>query len=248
VKIEALQLAYDGHRVFPCGTNKAPLTPHGFKDASRDIETIDTWWTRWPDALIGVPTGAKFVVVDCDLQHPEAQHWYARANLPMTRKHTTRSGGRHVLFQPNDAVTCTAGKVHAHIDTRGLGGFIVWWPATGLEVLHANVLAPVPQFILRALAREPAPPPHYISAPRAIDTPAIAERKLFGVIRTIARAPEGQRNTVTYWGACRMFEMAAAGVITRDEAIGLTVEAAIRSGLPQHEAYRTAISAERGRR
>src|SRR5262249_54894343 len=127
------------------------------------------------------------------------------------------------------------------------GGFIIWWPACDLEALHANVLAPVPQFILRALEKEP-PTVHYLTAPNRIDTPAIAERKLFGVIRTIARAPKGERNNLTFWGANRLLEMADAGFISRDEAIGLTVEAAMRSGLPRHEAYRTAISAANGAR
>jgi len=243
----ALQLAADGYAVFPCGINKQPLTLHGHKEATTNANVIDHWCSCWPNALIGVPTGPKFVVIDCDLHHVEAQQWYGEhcRRLPLTRKHTTRSGGRHLLFAPDDRVRCTTGKIHPHIDTRGRGGFIIWWPATGLEVLHANVLAPVPEFILRALAREPDNLRHLVT-PRRIDTRVQARRKMDGVLRTIARAHEGERNTITYWGANRLLEMAAAGLMSRDDAIALTVEAASRNGLSLKEAFRTAQSALRG--
>src|SRR6266700_2778202 len=37
---------------------KHPRTPHGVKDATTDEATIRDWWTRWPDANIGIATGA----------------------------------------------------------------------------------------------------------------------------------------------------------------------------------------------
>ena len=234
----ALVLARRGLPVFPCKVaDKTPYTTHGFKDASTDPARIRRWWRHWPDALIGVPTGEKFCVIDCDLQHAEAQWWYARANLPLTRKHETRSGGRHLLFQPHEDVKCTAGKLHSHIDTRGRGGFIIWWPVTGLEVLHANVLAPVPEWILRALHK-----PEPRRAPAAVDLDS-APSKIAGIIRAIAGAREGQRNQLCFWGACRLAELAAQQVIARDEAIDIVVEAASRSGLSYAEAVKTARSA-----
>jgi putative DNA primase/helicase len=245
MKDETLRLAAQGHRVFPCQDNKAPLTPNGFKDASSDPDTIGRWWTRWPNALIGVPTGEKFVVLDCDLQHTEAQYWYLRANLPITRTHATRSGGRHLLFAPNDTVKCTAGKIHPHIDTRGRGGFIIWWLAFGFEALHADVLAEVPPFILRALERQRETALCYLAAPAQFDTPESSERKLEGVLRTIAQATEGTRNQVLYWGSCRLAEMTAIGLLSRDTAMALALSAASRSGLPRLEAMRTVKSAFR---
>jgi hypothetical protein len=238
----AQNLAARGHAVFPCRLDKAPLTPCGFKDASTNADTIARWWTTWPDALIGVPTGDKFVVADCDLQHVEAQYWYAHANIPTTRTHVTRSGGRHLLFQPHPEVRCTAGRIHPHIDTRGLGGFVIWWPACGLEVLHAEVLAPVPAFILRSLSRPPALLPSPTSFTPTAET---ASRQLEGIVRTVAQASEGERNNLTFWGACRLAEMAALGLLNRTDAFNIAVEAGGRNGLSRHEVWRTVGSAFR---
>jgi hypothetical protein len=45
----ALRYAELGYRVFPCvpGT-KAPLTEHGFHDASAEPEQIERWWAQHP--------------------------------------------------------------------------------------------------------------------------------------------------------------------------------------------------------
>ena len=94
----ALALAAQGLGVFPCWrSSKKPYTTHGFKDASVDPSVIAGWWARWPDALIGVPTGIKFVVLDADLQHREAQEWYGRANLPLTRNHLYALGALSLM-------------------------------------------------------------------------------------------------------------------------------------------------------
>jgi hypothetical protein len=234
----ALELA--GHvPVFPCKADKSPHTPNGFKGATQDPAQIERWWTRWPDALIGVPTGKKFVVVDVDLQHREAKDWYARANVPATRTHVTRSGGRHVLFLPNDSVRCSAGKIWRHVDTRGEGGFIIWWPASGFEVLHTAVLAPVPDWIIARLRPSERRP--HVRSIELHNVPA----KIGGIIRAITDAREGERNTLVFWGACRLRELADQHILSRDEAFDIVLEAARRTGLPYREAIATARSAFR---
>jgi hypothetical protein len=218
------------------------MTPHGFKDASTDPRSIQRWWTRCPGALIGVPTGENFVVVDVDLQHPQAQEWLATASLPATRTHLTRSGGRHLLFRPHARVRCTAGKIWPHVDTRGHGGFIIWWPACGLDVLHPHMLAPVPDQILQALQ-----PPQTSERPTAgtINIGKNADAKIVGIIRAVASAREGERNQITFWGACRLAELVIQNRIDRSTAIDLIVEAASRTGITRMEALRTVHSAFR---
>lgn len=72
---EALGYAARGWPVFPCDPDtKRPLIGSeakdqgGFKLASRDPAQIREWWVRWPNAMIGVPTGEPVgaFVVDLD--------------------------------------------------------------------------------------------------------------------------------------------------------------------------------------
>jgi Bifunctional DNA primase/polymerase, N-terminal len=239
----ALRLAEKGHAVFPCSREtKAPLIAGGFKNATTDATTIKHWWFQHPDTMIGVATGAKFVVVDADPQHPEAVQWYGRANLPLTRTHTTRSGGRHLLFQADDRVGCSVGKIWRHIDTRGKGGYIIWWPAEGLDVMHEKTLATVPDWIIKRLT---PPAPIYPTPQRSL-TAETAVPKIEGIVRAIASAQDGERNNLLNWGAYRLAELVSQSVLSPDAAASLAIEAARQTGLPYAEACRTVRSAFRG--
>ena len=250
IQAKALALARQGLLVFPCRcVDKRPLTQNGFKDASTDPEVIRNWWALWPRAYIGVPTGDKFVVVDLDLQYPEALTWCENncARLPLTRTHVTKSGGRHLLFKPHDKVGCTTGKIWPHIDTRGLGGYIIWWPACGLDVLHGGALAEVPDWVLKALA---PPPTNIIPFPRPARTSRTgdSDARVQGLVASVANAREGERNSLLFWAAMRVYDMLAGHEIDRlvgANALAALAEAASRTGLPPIEIRRTIASASR---
>ena len=235
----ALRLAARGIEVFPCKVaNKAPLTEYGFKDASTDADTIKAWWCDHPDALIGVPTGIKFVVLDFDFQHSEAQAFYARANLPLTRTHITRSGGRHLLLKPDKRVKCTAGKIgptsiRADSAATSSGG-----PLMALTSCMA-VSWPSAEWVMRRLN-----PAHPQVAPLSL-RPFRSDKDLEPLIRVILRAREGERNTATFWAACRIAEHVRTGQVSPGDMVGIIVEAAGRTGLPHAEAKRIANSALR---
>jgi len=123
---------------------KSPLTLHGLRDASQDAKQIRAWWARWPDALVGVPTGSvsRFVVIDFDQQKADAaaNDWIMdhTEELCATRTHGTLNGGRHYLFRMpegaeyrNGVCLTLAGQKRIGIDVRAEGGYIVWWPLHG---------------------------------------------------------------------------------------------------------------------
>jgi Bifunctional DNA primase/polymerase, N-terminal len=237
----ALELAHRGIPVFPCDPQtKKPFTKNGFKDATADPDQVHLWWTEHPDALIGVPTGEKFVVIDVDLQHADALEWLEdnRQRLPLTRTHSTRSGGKHFLFPSNDKVKCSAGKLGRHVDTRGHGGYIIWWPACGLEVMHGAVFAEVPDWICDALAPPPPPPVTQCFAPRSQPSAALLRAQL----RVLADAKEGERNHALFWVSCRMGEAVRAGTISEAEALVLVTSVGRAVGLLDREILRTARS------
>jgi len=247
-------LARQGVEVFPCKNipadpecHKAPLTIRGFKDASTDEAIIRGWWQCWPDALVGV-VAEKFCAVDVDLQHAAARAWLDqhRHKIPITRTHRTQRGGLHFLFRPHAEVGCSVAILAPHVDTRGQGkGYVIWWPAHGFEVMHREVIAPVPGWIVTAL--RPATPEPAVAA-TSIKRPSnsLVAARLSGIIARAASAQEGERNSVTFWCGCRLAEMVRDQMIGREEAMALLIEAAARSGLPQREILRTARSAFRG--
>ena len=76
----ALKLAALGFKVFPCRNapsenegHKRPLTQHGFKDATTDATQIERWWSKFPEALIGMPTGIVTGIAVLDLDKKKRQ-------------------------------------------------------------------------------------------------------------------------------------------------------------------------------
>jgi len=140
----ALYLAEElGLPVFPCRARekksngrtwgaKSPLTPNGFKDASTNIERISELFEPFPDALIGVPTGAasKLFCIDVD---PRGATWYSQNadRLNARRVHKTHRG-HHLLYRAA-GFGCTTSTLADGVDTRGDGGYVIYWPAHGLE-------------------------------------------------------------------------------------------------------------------
>lgn len=129
----ALRYAELGYRVFPCARGgKAPLTGHGFRDATNDPKQIEHWWDMHPEANIGLVTEG-LVIIDADGEgnpwpgDPERAADLAGAGAIAL----TPRGGRHYFFRQPEGRhwRCTAGRLAPCVDTRGFGGYVLVPPS-----------------------------------------------------------------------------------------------------------------------
>ena len=117
---------------------KHPRTLNGLRDATTDAEQITKWWEMWPEANIGLATGAGLgaIVLDVDPKSGgiETLKAYAeRFGFPNDRVVVrTGSGGFHYFFaHPGGVVANTQGSADrssflgAGLDLRGDGGYVV---------------------------------------------------------------------------------------------------------------------------
>lgn len=138
----ALAHAAAGRPVFPCvnapntDKHKRPLTEHGFKDATTDPDKIRAWWSRHPDALIGMPTGGKYSGLDVvDLDKKKGKDGFAHVQDWETLSPVialTQSGGAHLYYASSGmGVASTADKIASGVDTRGQNAYVILPPSPG---------------------------------------------------------------------------------------------------------------------
>lgn len=242
--------------VFPCvAGGKRPLTKRGFHEASTDPRQITRWWTRWPRANIGVPTGhvSGLDVVDVDVHG--AIRGFAAFELSRREGLTDRwaafvrtpSGGVHAYY-PADPERAQPSwqAARAGIDFRGAGGYVVVPPsiiptdagpcAYALIGSGRGDAVPVDARALRQfLDPRPVLPLAAVPVERVdgIDVERIA--------RWVEMRGEGERNRGLFWASCRLIE---AG-IPPDRVRAALGPAAERAGLPAPEIETTIRSAHR---
>lgn len=159
---------YDDVPVFPVKADKAPYTPNGFKDATRDPATVRLLWRKHPDAGIGIPTGEQsgWLALDIDPRHggdaslttlieEHGDEWL------QTTQARTGGGGHHIIFAfpQGSNIRNSAGRLGEGIDVRGEGGYIIVAPslhASGRRYEWLNDLKPaqLPEWLLKLLTGE----------------------------------------------------------------------------------------------
>ncbi len=218
---------------------KHPRTAHGLKDASTEPHKIKEWWAQWPDANIGIPTGAAsgILVLDVDPKNGGNESLgelqLSNEPFPDTLTVITGSGGKHFFFRHPANVdirntTCLAG--FKGLDIRGNGGYIVAVPS-----LHASgqryrrdqnspkEMAYPPDWFIRLAVNGSG---RVKSVDKSLDTEAI----LKGV-------PEGQRNESIFKLACRLCHSGVPKEIA--EKVVLIAAAECTPPLPESETLRT---------
>jgi hypothetical protein len=225
--------------VFACDQTKRPITPRGFKDATRDAAEIGRQFSKPGADMIGVPTGAAsgFFVIDVDTKGGAPGMAWLSANrwrlLPETRWHETRSGGVHLLFAMPEGRTIrnSASKIAPGIDIRGDGGFVIVPPSPGYTLQHRAPIEPAPGWLLDAIDPPPKPlpaPPPRTMAPfaRAGQGSRFALAALDNEARAILSAADGTKHATINRAAFSIGGLVAGGELPEGEAF-----AALRSAL-----------------
>jgi putative DNA primase/helicase len=186
MRTQAVGYARAGWRVIPCWTIRDGVcacgNPHcqapgkhpliklgkGMAAASADVEVVEGWWGRWPDANIAVTlgvAGSGVIVVDLDIKQDEdgefeLEQWAASygVDLPDTLEARTGSGGKHLFY------ALPSGSLPVHnvvgflpaVDVRADGGYVMVPPSAhksgaGYTWLTALAPAPVPAELLAAI-------------------------------------------------------------------------------------------------
>lgn len=252
--LAARSLAAAGVPVFPCLVEaKRPLTRRGFLDASNDPEQIAGWWSRTPNANIGIPTGAAsgVVVVDVDVHGPhDGRAAFQRATDAglvdgaglLVR---TPTGGTHVYFPATPGQEQRSWQAAtAGVDFRGDGGYIIAPPSRRIidgnvklyEVadIAAHSVGTVDAARLRDFL-DPRPVARRRASSGSMDVDA--ER----LAAWVAGRGEGERNRGLFWAACRLAENGVSAADALD-ALGAAAQSA---GLSDREITTTVRSAYR---
>lgn len=248
---KAQLLARHGLKIFPCNEDKKPVCKWS-EVATNCPESVPLLWRTYPGTLIGVATGkaSGFDVLDLDLYKPDADAWYQEhcARIPATRTHKTRKDGLHLLFRHRENMRNSAGKIAPGVDVRADGGYIIWWPAAGYEIIDKSRAQPWPAWLV-----EMTQPP----LPRKADLEHLdnklkdADRYVQGAVRAavqaVASAPEGRRNDVLNGETYSLARFIPDGYLSASDIAYAMSAAALQAGLSEREIQKTVASALRAR-
>lgn len=230
----ALELAGIGIAVFPCRNSgekaKAPLTEHGWKDATTNADQIHHWWGReFPGAMIGAAMGdpsSGFVVVDVDAKPPAAGNDPVTGHGTLERMEalalawpatpgvvTTPNGGMHLWFRATGS-SPRKSKLPG-IDLQGDGSYVIVPPSRmrGNPAPYAPVLFGGAKFI-DVLAALPEPP-EWFSRAAEIRSLLVGEPDQ----RPLPVAPDDRTSTQDFYR--RLNEDALANLGTWIPSLGL---------------------------
>jgi Bifunctional DNA primase/polymerase, N-terminal len=237
------------------------LVPHGVKDATCNRARVLAWWTRHPQANIGLATGHLFDVLDVDghigaeaIRALAAEHGL-HSSGPLVR---TGGGGWHYLLAPTGL-----GNVHparlAQVDWRGRGGYVVAPPSRHASGHHYQWAAgrdldippgTVPAVLLERLEhRAPQRSAALVEPPLVGGSPGdrYARAALAEELARVATAPKGQRNRQLWESTRNLYNLVATGALHHHEVHQGLLTAAERCGLLDEEPRQTRRTLASGR-
>lgn len=125
----ALRLAREGNVIFPCHpVTKCPLVKWRTA-ATADMDQVRSWWRKWPDAMIGLPTGEANGVSVVDLDVRDGKDGIAAARALGIDPDAaglivrTAGGGLHLYYDHASGVANSTSE--SGLDVRGEGGYVI---------------------------------------------------------------------------------------------------------------------------
>ena len=121
------------YSVFPVGADKKPLIkwePYQKKLPTED--EVKQWWSKWPDANVGIATGIISGLAVIDIDDVEIGKEALSDLIPDSMVFPiakTPSGGEHWYFQCTDGKLRNNAKVIPGCDLRANGGYVVAPPS-----------------------------------------------------------------------------------------------------------------------
>lgn len=126
-----------GWKVFPIHyKSKAPITQNGFYDATDNVEQIREWFTLYPNAGIGLPTGKvnNIVVLDVDPRNGGDVSFDRLIDeygeLPHTVECLTGGGGNHIYFNYSNEINKSKSDEYPGLDMQRTGQYVILPPST----------------------------------------------------------------------------------------------------------------------
>jgi len=219
---------------------KHPRLRHGLTEASTDPRRIEMWWTRWPDANVGLRTGIVMDVADVD----SAEGWHGLRHLlggAMPAGPQVRTGGGwHFWFETTGYGNRV--RLMPGVDWRGAGGYVVAPPsrhAGGADyrwLIRPRTDPPRAPSVLLDLLAGPAfePPGTTIAHPGRYAAAALEAET-----DRVARAPVGTRNDTLNRAAFALGRLVGAGMLDAWLVHQELTDAARYAGLGRTEIRRT---------
>jgi Bifunctional DNA primase/polymerase, N-terminal len=237
------------------------LVPHGVKDATCNRARILAWWSRHPQANIGLATGHYFDVLDIDgprgkvaIRELAATHGF-QSSGPLVR---TGGGGWHYYLAPTGLGNVQPQGL-AHVDWRGRGGYVVappsrhasghpyqWDIGRDLDTPLAEVPAPLRARLERQVPQR-SPDPAELWATGATPGDRYARTALTEELARVAAAPVGHRNRQLWESTRNLYNLVGTGALDHREVEQGLLEAAERCGLLAEEPRQTRRTLASGR-
>lgn len=232
----ALYYGTKGLAVFPCASDKTPLTKHGFKDATTDLTQISKWWQQDPNALIGMPTGEVTGIDVLDIDDPEEFDKQCEQDLSANTTVKTRKG-RHIWFKRDRSQPLTSRvRPIPGADTRGDGGYVIVPPSSLADGAYYferhEPLKPMPADLMCRVIKKPKPKTSEAASAGKASKLAFcsiyADKALQSECQAILNAKDGAQEFTLNTAALKIGSLVAGGELDRATAHNELMAAAMQ--------------------